>query len=433
MIAKLFNKLTSEGTNAMQAFQLMRFGAAILISILLVKFGFEKTEVGEVEYFLFVSYLLSFALAGGIRNGILSYFPSLTLDSQKKLVFASYVILMALGSLVVLGFQVLGSICNNAFLEEYGFVIGLYVLLNAPTVISEIIFFLDKSYRSLVFYGAGIFSIELILILAILVLNGNVKDILWAFIAWAFIKHIILVVQVIRLKTWRFDLILAKKFIRFFLPLTGVALLANSMEMVDGLLVEYMFSTEEFAVFRFGARELPITLVLVGAVVTALIPIAVTNTKDAVTRLKSESQKLMWRLYPLAIVLMLLSPIIYPLVYSDDYKLSATIFNVYLLILASRIIMPQVILLAKHQNSLVLRITLIELVVNVILSILFIQYYGLIGIAFATVIAYMVQKSLLLFFLKRRYNITLPHIIDVKTYLGFNIVLVSAFFISLYY
>ena len=69
----------------------------------------------------------------------------------------------------------------------------------------------------------------------------------------------------------------------------------------------------------------------------------------------------------------------------------------------------------------------IEIVLNVILSLFLIKYYGTVGVALATVIVFIIEKVLLVaynyFVLKIRPNLYIP----VKTYLVYTILIILEF------
>ena len=70
-----------------------------------------------------------------------------------------------------------------------------------------------------------------------------------------------------------------------------------------------------------------------------------------------------------------------------------SIFNVFLLVIISRLIFPQTILIAFGKTKMVLLISVLETILNIILSVIFVQYFGLIGIAFGTFLAYLFEKQ----------------------------------------
>jgi O-antigen/teichoic acid export membrane protein len=230
------------------------------------------------------------------------------------------------------------------------------------------------------------------------------------------------------------DFKLQKAFLLFSIPLMLHMFLGSGMEYIDGFLVTSQFEDPAlFAKFRYGARELPLATILVGALTSAMIPEAVENMGATLIQVKERTKKLGHFLFPVSMILLLISPLLFPLVYSDDFKLSARIFNIYLLVLSSRILLPQIIIFGKQHNFILVWSALLELIVNIVLSILFIQYFGILGIAYATVIAYMVNKLIMIVYNYRTFNISPKAYLHLPSYFLYNAMLLICFVISLNY
>jgi O-antigen/teichoic acid export membrane protein len=118
----------------------------------------------------------------------------------------------------------------------------------------------------------------------------------------------------------------------YSLPLIISLLLSGSSEFIDSFLISSHFGSDQFALFRYGAKELPIAILLANALSTAIVP-RLGNKEQVQNRLvelKKESAKLMNLLFPLSIFLLLTSYWIYPLLFRQEFLESAKIFNVYI-------------------------------------------------------------------------------------------------------
>ena len=83
--------------------------------------------------------------------------------------------------------------------------------------------------------------------------------------------------------------------------------------------------------------------------------------------------------FPLTIMLLLTSPFIYIYGFSPSFFFSAQIFNIYLLLIISRVLFPQTILTGMGKNKYLLVSAIIEIVINVSLSIYLAGRMGLPG------------------------------------------------------
>lgn len=145
-------------------------------------------------------------------------------------------------------------------------------------------------------------------------------------------------------------------------------------------------------------------------------------------RLKAGISRLMHFLFPLTAVLLLISHPVFPIVFNPAFKESATIFNIYLLLIISRLLMPQTILNGLMHTRHIFLASALELLVNVLLSLLFVQVWGIAGIAFATFFAYLFEKIYLVTVVKKKLHIPLSEYHPVRnyTYYCFGVI---AFFI----
>lgn len=422
---------------ALQLFQVMRFSVLIIVGMFLVKAGYDLEQIGAYELFFFVANVVSFFWTMGLTNGLVSYYPSLEEARKKSLIFNLFLTLIVLGCIAGLFLYLLRGplsvgLDTSVWLDGIGLIIA-YMVLSAPGNLVETVYLLKGEPKKIKRYGFFIFGLQLCMMLLAITLKCSIQILLLLMLAWAAVKFLWMCMEVVKARYFKIDLKLAITFILFSLPLMFHILLGNGMEYVDGFLVNSFFDESAFAQFRYGARELPLVTVLIGAISTALIPIAVNDMDRALQDVKTRIKKMMNILFPVSICLMLISPIVFPLIYSEDYQISARIFNVYLLVISSRILMPQVVLFARHENVILMSSAFIELIVNVLLSLLLLQHFGIVGIAWATVIAYLVNKLILLAFAWKKHGIYPTQYLNIKLYsLWFSILLIT-YYISTFY
>ena len=209
----------------------------------------------------------------------------------------------------------------------------------------------------------------------------------------------------------------------------GYALISGFPPVFDSWLVGWFYKDESsFAIFRYGARELPLAIALANALSAAMIPEVTKNKTAAFTIIKQKSLKLYHLLFPLSILLMLTSKWWFPLVFNADFEGSAEIFNVFLLVIISRLVFPQTILMALKETKIILGISILELLLNVVLSILLVQKFGLIGIAFGTVAAFWFEKIAIAIYLHFKHEISFENYTPVGWFLGYSFLLVLSYF-----
>jgi len=417
-----------------QYFQLTRLVAAVLISIFLVKSGYDAFSVSNYERFIFLANLFSFFWVMGIKNAALSFYPKITARFKESFFYNVFLLLQCLG-VVFAGLLMLTGPSKLLGLEHFNtfndrLILGLYLIFYAPTVLLEVIFILQKKASLFITYGSVIHVSQIVLIGIAAWNEASVLTMFKLLLMWTILKWIITVFYVIKNSLPRFQLNLTLKYIWFALPVILHILLGNGMEFIDGILVNRFFDPDQFAVFRYGARELPFILIMVGALSSSVIPLAVNQLSVAKETLRTNTKKLMHLFYPIAIITMFLSPLLFKFFYSSVYLNSAILFNIYLLILASRIILPEVFIYGKHENRILMYTSFGELILNLLLSIVLINDFGLNGIAMATVIAYFLSKLFFVAYVWKKHGINPTAYFPVPLYLLYTASLFISFTIS---
>jgi O-antigen/teichoic acid export membrane protein len=217
--------------------------------------------------------------------------------------------------------------------------------------------------------------------------------------------------------------------LKFGGPLILATFLSGSAQFVDGFIVTSYFDEGTFAVFRYGARELPLAMLLANALSTAMLPdFAIENQlRLNLQKLKQSVTRLSHFLFPLTAVLLLITHPVFPIIFNPKFAESATIFNIYLLIIISRLLLPQTLLNGLQISKPIMTAALLELIVNVSLSLILVQFFGISGIAYATFIAYLFEKIYLSIEVKRKMNVSLNEYIPLKIYTFYSLTIILIF------
>lgn len=437
--------LTRLPINGLQFFQLLRFGTTLFIGILLAKvFGLATPEIALYEVILFLGNFVSFFwISAGIKSLLSEYARSKNQTSALLINTSFLLFIIGLVAAALLYFFQAFLIQTFTQFEQiqYLYLICLYLIFNAPSALIEYIYLLQKQEAKIINYGLIIFGLQLFAILFPLLMSWWIGGIFGCLLLWSIFKFSWL--AVILIKHWNkskspnqntqiLSWSTQKRLLILLFPLSLHMLIGGGMEYIDGFIVtKYFEDTGMFAIFRYGARELPLVTILTAALTATLIPLAVENQAIVLPKIKSEIDKLSRWLFPLTIGLMLLSPYLFPLVYNENFATSARVFNVYLLIISSRILLPQVIILAQQHNYVLVWSALIEVLVNLGLSLYWVRDYGLEGIAFATVCAYFVNKVILIGYNYFKLKIPLSDYLNLPSYLLYNLSLAMFFWVSL--
>ena len=193
---------------------------------------------------------------------------------------------------------------------------------------------------------------------------------------------------------------------------------------MDGFIVSARYNAGVFAVFRYGARELPLVALLAHALSNALVPqFKKIGQIEALQQLKQRSSQMISWMFPMTLILMITSYFLFPLLFKQGFVESAGVFNLYLLLVTSRLLFPQTILIAYEKTRILMTASAIELTVNIVLSLILVRFWGIRGVALATVLAYYLERIILVVFVRRVQGIRLQQYLHITQHLVWTLLL----------
>ncbi|MEQ8705886.1 MAG: polysaccharide biosynthesis C-terminal domain-containing protein [Phaeodactylibacter sp.] len=425
--------LRIDKVKAMQGNALLRQGSAILISILLAKTALSKEGIGWYEQLLYVGYVLTSFWVTGLMQALLSRFSKI--EPVKRAVFLTNVAVVfgSIGAVLMLGFwwgrhwfvPLLTGQADLPFLLPF----LLFLWLNLATFLLENFYLLWDRPGELLIFGALTYSAQLIAVVLPVWLGQGLETAVWALAGIGGLRFIWLLARLGRVgqRGWH------AQGIRMWLtsgwPLVLYAGVGTLSLSFDPWLVNYHFAGDPdmFAVFRYGARELPLAMALAAAFGTAMLPGVSANLERALPEMRQKSLRLYHLLFPLTLALLLSSRYWFTWVFSEAFEDSIAVFNVFLLVLISRMLFPRTVLIGLDANRAVFYFSLVELGLNVVLGFLLVVPLGLLGIAWATVIAYTVDKLVLCAWLYYRFGIAPGAYTPVGWWAGYTLLLLLSY------
>ncbi|GAB4456950.1 MAG: hypothetical protein Fur0028_11590 [Bacteroidales bacterium] len=419
-LKKYFTKLNSPVVS-LQFIQLFRFTTLFLISIAFAKSNYSVKEIGLYEKFIYFAGALSFFWTNGLIQSLLGQYHTFKdKTEQSKYLFNNILVSIGFSFLILIviaSFErpmCLFFINNQSIPFKYLFL--TYLLLSPITFFIEYIYLLNNKLVKIYSYGIISYVIQLLFVVIPSFIYNDLAYSLWGLIIVVIIRLLWLLRVMLQFTRFEYSWEHIKHIVKYSRPLILGAFIAGSIPYIDGILVSMHFDDIVFAVFRYGARELPISVLLASAFSNAMIPVlnASENFTDGLKQLKKQALQLMHLLFPLSIALLLVSFYLFKYVFNPNFIESAHIFNVMLLLIIPRMLFPQTILMAKGQNSYLLLSSILEFMIKLIMSIWLLSIMGLLGIAFATLIAFIFEKVMLMYFVKKQNDI-LP---QQYTYLG---------------
>ncbi len=416
-------------TLALQIFNVLRFIATFFTGVIMVKIGWSTSEVEQYELLMLLFGMVSFFWVSGGQSALLSLIASL--DSKEHDVALKRIMFL------VCMFSLLAGICvyfTGFFIfqlnKELLILLGLYTALNIPSLFIHLKYLLKDTPKQILVFGLINFGAQFLIVAFPLLLGWNLNEIIKALIALAIIRYVALLLIVgvdFRFKVEN----IGKRWLLLSLPLAIHMLIGISPEYVDALLIEsFINQPGTYAVYKYGARELPVLVGLIGAISTVSIPLLVKKEFEGLQLLKSKVASLVNILFPCSIVLIFLGDFLFEWFYDEAYLISADIFKIFLLILITRFWIPHSIIIARNNNYLLVWAGIIELLVNVGISYYLINDLGVIGIALGTVVGNLIQKIFLIAVVWMKYHIQPSAYMPIRL-LGFwSICLVLSFAIE---
>jgi O-antigen/teichoic acid export membrane protein len=416
---------------ALQFFQVLRFGTFFLTGILFTKLGLSTYDIGIYEALLFLGSVLSFFWLSGLTQSLLANYQP---KEKSKEFFNTFLVLVGISVIVFIAFRLLitpySFMANNPEMLYFYGTFSFYLLFIGPSFLVEYMLLLKEKANELVLYGIVAFGVQLAAVAIPIALGYGLEEALFGLVASSVIRFIITLGLLAKYAAFKLDTNYIQQFLVTAGPLMAATLLSGSAEYLDGFIVSKYFDEGTFAVYRYGAKEFPLVMLLANAFSNGMVPkVAQLGVAEAVKTIKKESLKLMHVFFPISIGFMLISQWLYPRLFSADFAESAAVFNVYLLLVISRLVFPQTLLIGLKKTKTIMLVAGLELVVNLGLSIFLVQQFGLVGIAFATVIASVLDKLVLMLILKSSLNVSPTSYWPWKWHLGYSVIIGLAYWL----
>lgn len=439
-------KLTKfvDNISGLQIYQLSRFTVFLIISIVFTKSHLTSAEIGKWEMFLFIAGMLSFFWVTGIIQSLLPLYHRNrtyrkmgdTGEGKSPEIFNAFILLTSFSLLTfVLGHSVKGSISVFHFSGNVPFInlLLLYIFLSSPVCLIEYIYLLNNRSHRIIQYGFYTFTAQLALVITPVLMG---KDIIWSvygLLVITLVRWIWLLILLRRYSkpeiSWKF----MKEHLYLGSPLIITSLISGSAQYVDGVIISSVYRDPAlFAWFRYGAKEFPLVLLLANGLSNAMLPEFATRAKmkESMAKLKLKSRRLMHLLFPVTMVIMFFTRWFYPRLFAPEFHKSAGVFLVYTLLIIPRLVFPQTIVIGRKKTQITLISAVIELGLNIPLSLLMIKWgYGIVGVALATFIVYCVSKIFLISYLWIKMKIRPVEYIPLKIFLIYSFLTAVVFFL----
>lgn len=420
---------------AMQAYQLLRMGTVLASGIILTKMALPLADLGQYETLLYLGSLVVFWGVNGFLQAIGPV--SAHLETKRGAVYSAAALLFSLLAAGIVAVLALAWGMGLSFMQSVGHLpyvvfFGWWLFFQTAALPVEMFYLsLNRPWELL---GWGVVGVVLQMgALLVPLWTGYgfygswlclaaVAAMRFGWMLWLLYKH----GSMFGLKDalgalWRFGS-----------PLVLNSVTGNAILLFDGWLVAHYYQDDAiFAVYRYGSREFPLALALSTALGTALVPQLVTQWSAGLSALRHRGLRLMHGLYPMAIVLLWTITWWFPRVFNTDLTTAIPLFKIYLLLTATRVLLPNTVLMGLQKPNIVAKVAVLELLIKIVSGVVGLHYGGLIGLCWSAVVSFAFEKIALIWYLEKRARVSTQRWLALEWYMGYTLLLIGTYLLTL--
>jgi O-antigen/teichoic acid export membrane protein len=265
-----------------------------------------------------------------------------------------------------------------------------------PSIISFLVTLILNILKILVILsGKGVIYLAFILLL---------ESILYAIFYWFIYEKKIEG----KIFEWKFDKSIAITLLKDSWPLIFTSAFVLVYSRIDQIFIKSMMGAHSVGIYGSAVNIAEVWYFIPGIIVFSLFPAIVNAKKTSKELYHARLKKLSIILAVLAIAIALpvtiLAPLIIKIIYGTAFMEGVIILQIYVWANVGTFlgVLTDNYLIAENYKNILLFRSLIPMIVNIILNIIWIPKYGIVGSAYATLISYSLGPLSLLLFKKTR-------------------------------
>ena len=394
--------------------QSIGFITLFLIDLWLVR-ELSRTDFGTWKQFIWLMRFIIPFLFLGFPDSY-RYFSAIERKDSTKHFISILIILLIIGLFlqILYFFDVLSVIEVLTQNIEFNLVLAYIPLLfvfAALKVLSRIhAIFIHKTKTIII--ANLLFSLFLVLCLFLFFLNG-MKALLSILLAWLIADSIRVVyyfvsnnlICKIKKKYINLSKSIVLKYVRYGFPYYISTTIFLIFMNVDKTIVSVFSGVESFAAFSVAAVEIPFLPAIFVSVAQNMFPrladLWLKNPEEAFDMWFRAFKKVSYLVFPVIILLLWIARPLFVLAYTEKFVDGLPVFRVYLLLLIWRTASYSSLLNAGGKPQLNMWLNSLFLIINIILSYLFYESYGIMGVVWATFVSFSLLNITILVSLKK--------------------------------
>lgn len=380
--------------------------SVFVLSIILARY-FTKAEYGTYLHVQLIVNVCIWSFLLGIPHSIYYFLPKVA--NQKKYLINIIKLIMAIGFLVsfvaFLCIPYISDFLVNKDINGLGLIVALLILFQIPTTIFEPLMISAgevKKFASIKSFFSFSFFLSIVIPVSF---SADLKTILTSLVSM-FLLHTLIVFYYSILIAFKLkggnelgrDCSFKEQSL-YSLPIGLSTGIGEMSSYVDKIIVSNQSSPEDYAVYTRGAMNLPIISIIANTLDNLLMPRFVKafqedNTEEVINSWHTTIRLMAAFIYPCCFFLIVSAPLLIPALFSERYIDSVIIFQVYTLGLLTRISTFSVIVRAIGKTKVILWVTMGTVISNIVFTLLFMQWWGLVGAPIATVMTMLISRLL---------------------------------------
>lgn len=377
-------------------FNLINSSAQFIIVMILSRY-FTKVDYATYSQVFLPFEVLAPLIGLGLSSSIFYFYPRY--ENKKKLLINCLSILLLMSVLFELFLlfglgKLIATHFNNQGLNNFLFYTGIFSFFSlANTVLYSYLILEDKTKLN-IYTNFSSNSLQIILLLCIVNFYNNIENvILMRVIIYALSFAIMITAIKLRLKI-NFDELKngCVEIIKYSFPLAFSMMVGVVSYQLGKVIVSTFCDNFQYAIYINGAFEIPLIAIVTSSLAGASFGIFTNLCKEgdydnANILFKKITTISALLIFPAFIFLFFFAKKFVVLAFGQPYIESYKVFRIFLLLLPIRIIQYGNILIALGKSKVLMKRSVIELLLNVLVSILLFQYYGYVGVAIGSVVS----------------------------------------------
>lgn len=393
-----------------------------VLSIVLVRF-LDQSDYGTYLQFQLCVNTGIYMFTLGVPHSIYYFFSKV---KSKRVYMLSCVGVMMFTGIVVASIlnygDYLGDILNNPDLNNFALLIGVAVIVLLPYELAEPFLISAKKSNlfSVVNAVAGLAFFVIVLICLYLEVDlGTIFTSIVTLYVTQFLLLFVLIVLYSRDHEGEGERkrspVPFKQVVKYCVPVSMSVMIGRMGAYFDRFIISINFDPAQFAVYSRGATHLPIVDIFAYSVNNVLFPKYVechdAGKTDELFRLwRKGITKIALLIYPLLAFFWVYAEDFIIILYTDQYADSVPVFQVYLIALLAKLAIFDTMMRVSGNTRYMPYIAATSLAINLPLSLILLNYFGIVGPAIATIVTIFVTLFLCLEVTRRIYSVTWSHI-----------------------